>query len=323
MLKHHLWVPVLIVASACGGGGGIKIDDFPEEFAAAICERDVRCGFQPDAATCAESQIFAGNDVETTVGAVQAGTLKYSETQAKKCLDFVRGDDCTFDGFHIASACDDLFIGTLAAGTACVIDDECADFGACTQTDAACNRAVACCAGTCAAGPAVAAEGAPCGDTGGAGTVCDDNLYCKDTGGATGTCTVLIQGEGTACDTFFDTCGDPLYCNIQDFTTFTGKCAKPAASGAACVVADLLPCEDARDYCDATSNTCTRAVGVDAACSDTIACVGFATCTAAKCVANPSVGAACDAANGPDCLGTLECTNAVCTAPAPGMNCEP
>src|SRR5262245_6534908 len=323
MLKHHLWVPVLIVASACGGGGNVKIDDFPDELAAAICERDVRCGFQPDKATCEASTIFEGNDVETTIGAVKAKTLEYSESQAKKCLDSIRKDDCTFDGFHIASPCDDLFIGTLAAGTACVFDDECADGGECTQTDMACNRNTACCAGTCAAGPAVAAAGAACGNTGGAGTVCDDGLYCKDTGGATGMCTALVATEGAACDTFFDTCADPFYCNITDFMTFTGKCAKPAASGATCVTADLIACEDARDYCDATATTCTRAVGVDAACSDMISCVGFATCTAMKCVANPSVGAACDAQNGPDCLGTLSCTNATCTAPVPGTNCEP
>ena len=322
MLKQNLWVLVLAVAAACGGGG-VKIDDFPEELAAAICERDVRCGFQPDAATCEASQIFAGNDVETTVGAVQAKTLKYSESQAKKCLDFIRDDDCTFRGFYEQSACDDLFVGTLAAGTACVFDDECADGGECTQTDAACDRNTACCAGTCAAGPAVVGANMPCGDTGGAGSICDDGLYCKDTGAATGTCTALVANAGDACDTFFDTCADPFYCNIQDFMTFTGKCAAPAASGEACVVADLLPCSDSRDYCDPASNTCTRRVGVDQACSDTILCLGFATCTAAKCVADPGAGAACDAANGPDCLGTLSCENAVCTAPAPGVNCEP
>jgi hypothetical protein len=325
MFKHPLWVPILVVATACGGGGGVKIDDFPDELAKAICARDVRCGFQPDEATCEASQIFAGNDVETTLGAVKAKTIDYSEDNAKKCLDTVRNDDCTFTGFHVPSPCDTLFVGTLTAGTACVIDEECANRGTCTATDANCDRTTACCPGTCADGPAVAAVGAPCGDTGGAGTICDDGLYCKDTGGATGTCTALVATEGAACDTFFDTCADPFYCNIQDFMTFTGKCATPAASGATCVAADLIPCTDTRDYCDATSTTCTRSVGVDAACSDTIACIGFASCSATtmKCVANPSAGQACDAANGPDCLGTLDCTNAVCTAPAPGTNCEP
>jgi hypothetical protein len=319
MLKQNLWVLVLAVAAACGGGG-VKIDDLPDELAAAICDRDVRCGFQPDAATCEASEIIAGNSVETLIDAVNSKVVKYSESQAQKCIDFIRDDDCTFAGFYASDVCNAMFDGTLAAGEACIINEECAGSQLCTRTDSSCDRDTACCPGTCAA---VGAEGTACGNTGGAGTLCDDGLYCKDTGAATGTCTALVATEGAACDTFFDTCADPFYCNIQDFMTFTGKCAKPVASGAACNVNDLLPCEDSRDYCDATSNTCTRRVGVDQACSDTVFCIGFATCTNAKCVTDPSAGQACDAAGGPDCLGTLDCTNAVCTAVAPGVSCEP
>jgi hypothetical protein len=312
------WIAIVVV-TACGGSG-VKIDDLPEEIASARCAEEVRCGGMPDAATCKANLIFNGSDVETTVAAVKAGLIKYDEKQAARCLDSIRGDDCTFKGLHrYDDPCRNLFVGTLAMGGACFANEECANLARCPATDTSCNRSTSCCAGTCAAAPVIRQANESCDNN----NRCDDGLFCKTAGGAAGTCTALAQNEGDACTSIVG-CVDPFYCNLN-FQTGMGTCKRPPTSGGACTANDLIGCGDAREYCDAATSKCTPRALPDASCA-TARCVGYAECndTTKKCVAQPAVGQACTD-TGPSCLGTTDCQPATgagtCTQPPDGMAC--
>jgi hypothetical protein len=68
-------------------------------------------------------------------------------------------------------------------------------------------------------------------------------------------------------------------------------------------------CDDLRDYCDKTTAKCTRLMAVGASCDPAQSnCIGYASCLGGACVAMSPERGACDAANGPTCLGDLECS---------------
>ncbi len=311
---------VLAVLGACGGGGGgkVAIADLPESLADAQCEAAVRCGDFPDLASCQAALILAGNGVETTIGAVEAGTIQYDEGKAGECLDQIASSSCEFEGFHGTNACADLFVGTVATGGACFVDEECANAGECAITDDTCDPNAACCPGVCQGGSTEVALGGACnGDK-----ACAANTYCKPGAvqGADGTCSALNTAEGTACDGI-DACVNPMYCNFDFGTNEFTVCTKAAASNATCDPTVLIACADVRDYCDATM-TCVRAAGAGQACAPEGAeCLAYATCTNMTCVTDPLAGDACVVDAEPSCLGTLECTAGTCQPPAPGMSC--
>lgn len=323
MHKHLLWVVSVaaLAAAACGGGGSssVKAEDYPSKLAEAECKNLVACGNSPDSATCAESVVLEGNQVETVLADIASGKIMYDASEAGKCLDEYN-TSCTFDGFMNGSdsACNHVFSGTVAQGGACFESLECAGGASCTQTDSSCDASTTCCPGTCGApAPTAVALGGVCQGS----SDCAGKAYCKfpDSGMGDSICTALIQTEGTACGDI-DACADPMYCDL-DFSTFMGVCTTAAASGAMCNKDELLPCTDARDYCDPTSMKCTRKVAVGGACPTDVDCVGFATCVNAVCVAKPSVGDTCVDGQDPACLGTLSCVGGTCTAPAPGTAC--
>ena len=320
MHKHLLSFVGIVAMAACGGGGGVSAEDYPDALADARCKNLVACEGQPDSSTCADSLVFAGNDLETILADIASGKVKYDESQAKKCLDEVKAAGCSFDGFQNGtdSACNHVFTGTVAMGGACFTDVECAGGASCAQTDQNCDPSTACCAGTCGAPePAPVAIGGACSDSSG----CQGAAFCKApaSGSGMGTCTALLTTEGAPCEDL-DACVDPMYCDL-DFQTFMGVCTKAAASGATCDNSTLLPCADGRDYCDATTMKCVRAADVGAACPDGVDCVGYAACVNGTCVAKPGLGGTCVVDQDPSCLGTLECTGGKCTVPATGTAC--
>lgn len=303
--------------AACGGGGDLAFEDLGDEFEAANCDFDVKCGFQPDDATCEESLVIDPAELDSLGNAIAAGTIIYDSGAAAACVEFISEQSCEFTGFNNdEDPCDDMFTGTVPVGGACNFDLECADGGDCEITDPNCDPDVTCCTGTCgAAAPPPVAVGGSCESS-------DDCLdsYCKfpDMQAQTGTCTAFVTNEGGACDSF-TACADPLYCDL-DFSTFTGVCARAASSNQACDPDALIPCADLRDYCDTGTSTCTRAAGVGSACSETVPCVGFASCIGGTCVQDPSLGDACSDTTG-DCLGSLECINGTCGLEPPGLVC--
>ncbi len=313
-----------VVVAGCGDDP-IAIKDLPGDILDARCNRDVACANDPDTATCQASHTGATDNESLTLFAdVDAGVIKYDAGAAAACLGEFKSS-CTFAGLHTApdvSACDGVFTGTVATGGACEINQECAGHAVCTQTDTACNRNTACCAGTCSADvpqPTVVAIGGACdGNT----KVCaNQTAYCKIASGTqSGTCTALVTGAGTACDVF-DACANPLYCDTSGSGSgSSGTCKKAAATGEACMQDAGISCADGRDYCNAAMK-CTRLPTVGEACPDG-ACVGFATCESAVCVARPGAGDACVVGAQASCLGNLTCTNGTCKLPPAGMSCK-
>src|SRR3954453_11596345 len=167
MFKLHLGVVAVALSVAACSGGGISIDDYPGALKDAYCTSDVKCGSQPDSKSCKDSLIFAGNDYESTLAAIDKGTVKFDEDAAQDCVDEAKGGSCKFEGVHSADdPCGKVFTGTIPTGGACEIDLECANNASCTQTDQNCDRDTACCPGTCGAAPKVAqAIGATCADS--------------------------------------------------------------------------------------------------------------------------------------------------------------
>ncbi len=313
MLKHLVLIVGLI---GCGGGGGVSVEDLPDEIEGADCDRAVACEGVVDRATC-EGSIDQSNGFGAIEAGVKDGTIKYDSGKAGDCADSRGGTSCTFPGFHSDNPCADVFTGTVPTGGSCVIDLQCANFGECVATSPSCDPEIMCCVGTCMGSVAESPIGGPCAND---LNFCVENSYCKQgTGTGPGTCTALVAAEGAACDEI-DACVNPFYCNLN-FQTNTGTCKKPAASGAACSRMDLLPCADSRDYCDATTLTCVKDVAVGGTCGAGIQCVGYATCIAGTCVADIAAGGACQVDAGGQCAGDLDCVGGKCTLPLPGMVC--
>lgn len=311
----------MLVIAACGGDGGssdgpgadtppgsIPPAEYHDGLAAAECDFAVRCELVEDRATCDAANILIDQEQKSLLAAIADGTVAYDGQAAKRCLELLSMQGCSFAGFHVDNPCDDVFRGTVAPGGACFIDGQCANRGSCNQNDGNCDIDVACCIGTCAGALTESPITGPCGDN---LHYCARDAYCRGT-----TCTALVATEGAACDALV-ACADPMACTGAT----SGVCKTPAATGATCVRTDVRPCADSRDFCDATSLTCTRSAAPGASCANAV-CVDYAKCIQNTCVADKKLGETCTTGAGAaDCAGTLECTGGQCTAPPAGMTC--
>ena len=301
-----------VALAACGGVG---INDFESKLVDAYCKNAVTCKMMPDVATCKAATSFKTRQFETLIAKSKTKVIKYDDGKGADCIDSVETQTCTFDGFHTApSPCVDAFAGTVAAGGACAIDNECAGGGTCVPTDMTCDSRTACCPGTCKAAVPDVAIGGDC-----AAANCVSTAYCAS---ATHTCTALITTAGTACKDI-DACSDPMYCDILQASP---TCIAPAAEGATCDPMLLLPCADNRDYCDETTKKCTLRLAIGGACegANGALCVGYATCTSMTCAARVTAGGACtlDMQGFSNCLGDLDCKTNACTLPPAEAACR-
>lgn len=275
-----------------------------------------------DSQTCHDSVDLAGStSFQAILDGVEDGTIEYDEDKAGACADSFRDQACEFAGLSgEPSPCDDVFTGTVPAGGACVVDLQCANSGDCIATDPNCDPDAACCASTCVVRTEMVSQaGGPCADD---IHVCADDLYCRQVSQTAAMCEPLITQEGTACETL-SACANPMYCNLDLFGSGRpATCKRPAASGTACDLEDLLPCVDNRDFCDPTSLTCVRGVAPGATCGMGVACVPYASCIDNACVADIARGGACVVEQGADCAGDLECISGTCELPPPGMVCS-
>jgi|MudIll2142460700_1097286.scaffolds.fasta_scaffold02728_5 hypothetical protein len=296
------------------GGGGVSFENLPDEIEDAQCGQAVACQRVTDRPTCEAAFELDGGLFGSIEAAIADGTIKYDADAAGACADSFGGTDCKFGGFHEDNPCDGVFTGTVPTGGACVIDLQCANLGECVATSPSCDPDTACCPGTCMGSTIESQIGGPCDET----HFCGVDAYCKE-GTTTGVCTALVASEGAACDSIV-ACANPRYCNL-DFGTGTGTCKTPAASGAACLRTDLIPCADSRDHCDPTTLECVRDVAVGATCGDGVQCIGFASCVNSVCLADIPLGGACQA-DGADCAGDLECVSGTCQMAPPSMTCS-
>jgi hypothetical protein len=262
----------------------------------------------PDQATCLASEQEQHGYVSTLDQDISAGKVTLDGAQARHCVELIENlPSCKQSQAGAAVAdfddqCHTLFTGTVPTDGGCFFSEECASRH-CTLTDSSCSRTLQCCAGTCTDVPAPIPAGGDCTNLV-PGQSCAAGSSCGPGPGGTLVCTVPSTTEGASC-TSLTGCRSPLFCDL-DQTTGAGSCKRAAATGGACNPLTSRSCDDGRDVCDATSNTCTPKAAVGAACTPNT-CVGWASCDGATCVARPRAAETCDPVAGPYCLGGLEC----------------
>ena len=315
-LRHAVAGTILatLAAANCGGGGGgsgsIAIDDLVARTQAAMCHLSVACGVVPDTATCNASLfVVTETPVLSVVASIKRGTTRYDGDLAQQCLNQIANQPCPSAPPNL-EACDRVFQGTVIAGGACVINEECISQD-CVYPSS-CNST--CCTGTCGPGKGLVPLGAACGGTD--STFCSSDAFCKN-----GVCAAQVH-EGSFCDNQ-DLCEPGTSCQLTSSGTTTICTADYPAHGTTCT--PNWPCQRSDDYCDPTSLTCVRRKLPGTSC-DGIECVRYATCVNGTCTTIPGPGASCfDATGQPilNCLGDLICIGDVCAAPPPLEVCGP
>ncbi len=165
-------------------------------------------------------QAYTNGALPRYEAAIAMGTMSYDGTQAQACIDALRAEGCDAASQRAPAACDALFVGTVAAGGACAINEECSG-------DSYCNTSAGC-PGTCQA-------------RGGSGTTCVGDDACQSgLRCGHGTCQAPA-GDGAACQgpNGVD-CVGGFIC-IGSSTTAAGTCRAPTTvfagtSGATCNV---------------------------------------------------------------------------------------
>lgn len=129
---------LMLSIAACGGGGSVTAETFDQEFVEAACTKAHQCRstwpgeadefteiFGASASACISQN--GGEELDAELAAaLEAGTVIFDEDNANACLATLRDLGCdALWTFEEPDACDQLFIGTVAQGGACTIDEEC------------------------------------------------------------------------------------------------------------------------------------------------------------------------------------------------------
>lgn len=320
--SRRLLIISLLAVAGCGGGSGgtapVDFDAFLDQFKIVLCTHDVACGKEPDVPTCRASLKVDGTDFETLRADIASGKVRYDSAKAGACIDYwvrIYGGPCTLSALAVidqtvgSDACNEFLVGSADEGAACFSPFECAN-ATCALADATCERARQCCPGTCVAAtdkPAPVPVGGDCSALL-PGQSCVTGASCLSTDGQTSpTCYLPSKVKGAACVMWYE-CAPPLFCAL-DAPGGTRTCQEPAATGAPCNTdVSSGACNDLRDYCDGTGK-CARLHAAGAPC-DVVQqnCIGYADCRGSACIAKSPERGACDATNGPYCLGNLVCS---------------
>jgi hypothetical protein len=168
-LDRLVVLPFALSIVACNNhDNSIPLSQLRSAVADAECERYVRCGYYPDAATCKATFVWAHD----LVAAANAGIIRYDGKAEAACLDFIRerGCNCTDEYAVEPASCKSAFQGTRQMGEACTFDQEC--------ESAQCDRiscSELCCTGTCREPYVTVAVG---GDCSGGVARCADGAFC-------------------------------------------------------------------------------------------------------------------------------------------------
>lgn len=269
-----LGLMLLLVPLGCpddGGGGPIEYDGLVEAQADAICDFFVRCGFATSAELCVGAFGSLTSFPADLDAAIDNGTVQYDSSAASACLEALSGAACEdfLEAFDV-EVCDRVFVGTIADGEACFIDEQCIS-GQCGSTGPC---MMACCEGTCVAPPPEAALGESCAEADCVdGAYCDESELCvadRTQGEACpgsfecasglscieGVCD-LAPGEGEPCAGF--QCAVPFACDVD-----TTTCVRMRGEGEACNP-DFSICSIGLT-CNSESSTCTRPGGPGTPC---------------------------------------------------------
>lgn len=274
--------------------------------------------------------------------AIAMGTLTYDGSQAGACVDALTAEGCAAVTARTPAACDLLFVGHVALGGACALDEECAGDAYCSVTTAcpgtcqaygasgsACTRDQACQTGLrCGNGTCMAPGGAGAACQGTTGVDCSGGLICAG-GSATraGVCTsvdaVFVGAMGAACNpTNGQLCMQGLSCIVASATSQTCG-AGGLAAGSACSLSLPDMCA-AGFYCMGPSlavmppvfdGTCAPLPLAGQACATVVAgqsCADGSICQANVCVELQENGGPCT--TDANCYGN-HCAAGTCTAP--------
>jgi hypothetical protein len=310
--EYRQWFVALTICASFSAGCGpdpIPIDQLAGKVTAALCARAVACGRFLDSATCLATMTV---DYSRLDADSQAKRIFYDAQSAGECVEAITngqgpGSCSVTDALSAADlpSCRDAVVGQVGRGEPCYANDECGtrlcDFSGCSANDA-------CCTGTCRQVVGVM------GDCAAPGAVCDDGLACVKDSSLGMLCQAQV-GSGGSCVGSSD-CHAYLLC-LFDPATRTGTCGRLPTTNQTCAPVGGPRCDAFADYCDPTTNKCTRRVGSGDPCPKHVECPSFERCDVAqdKCVSKGAAGAACAADD--ECLEPLACTKGSC---APGTS---
>jgi hypothetical protein len=311
-MKSIVGAMVVVACAACGGGGGgLTAKEFLDQDNAAYCDYEVRCGYEPDVATCLAENgvVYWTMQFEADIA---AGLVTYDGTTAQACIDFESSLTCTNALGPSTTACR-IFSGTVAQGGTCYVGLDCMGSMQCNYPTSC--TADMCCTGTCQPGPMILAQGADCSA---ANTECGNGLYCSSAIFGARTCKP-IAADGQPCYQF-SSCLDPDVCmGMFDPMATMGTCRVPPATGEICNPNEAVACADTHDYCDPTSGHCAPMVALGQSCAGGKTCATYATCdaTTSMCTSYGEAGASC--MQDYDCRDVLFCDSTMHCALPPAL----
>jgi len=289
---NKLLVVLTLALTACGGGGSLSIEEFPQELRDAYCSDLVRCGVVKDLATC-QKESLGGFELDfrlnaSDLGVFDSGKAKFDGGKAKSCVDQIASASCDLTdevqrGLSLLldralpESCGQAFTGTLHAGEVCTSSAECISQ---LCQGPSCDHA--CCTGTCVgdAAPAIAKAGESCAQR----QRCASGTFCN---AANTTCTAL-KAAGSACSSQ-EECDYGTAC-LRSGTA--NMCIKLPHSGETCT--DF--CTDFGAICDPTTKKCIDVVLGGEACrgqGNASDCSALYSCDAGRCSAGLALGATC------------------------------
>lgn len=281
--------------------GPISLDALRDELTVARCAWLSRCGYTPDQKTCEETEGDSRQTLQLLADAV-LGRVTYDPAAARTCVEATRTQACdnriaTQSG--VSKACEGMFVGTVADGGPCLLDEECTG-GVC---DTSMCMGESCCLGACKKAPPPAAIGADC-----SATACVAGAYCGEPGemGEPPTCKE-VKDNGQPCESL-NGCKDGQRCDVGSGDP---KCYVLSKHGEPCNAnLDQGSCVQYDDFCDPTERKCKRLPGDGEPCAPGDKCLAYAVCSNGTCKSRPGIGEAC--MEGLACLGTLACAEMKC-----------
>jgi hypothetical protein len=296
---------ITVIACSSSSSSSVSVDQACADYANALCTKANTCGAlfvelaYGDVATCMArfkpicASAFAAKGTSITTSRAEACVTAFGSAGCDAIFDRNTPSDCRATP------------GTLANGTACGDDNQCAS--------AYCHKAANATCGTCGTARAKAGEACAIDEN------CDYGLAC-----AASVCVARGQ-SGATCDAGHP-CASALYCKVARGAT-SGTCATPAAEGAMCSGTQGEGCLFVSgDFCNPKTSVCQKAgvasggasCGYDAASGNFTFCSANGTCRTpmgsmmGTCLAAAADGAMCDATNGPKCMAGSTCVSAVC-----------
>ena len=294
---NKLLVALTLVLTACGGGGSLSLEEFPQELRDAYCKNLVKCGVAKDLATC-QKETLGAFEIDLHLSATQfavfdGGKAKFDGGKAKTCVDRIVNASCDLtdevqrglsllQNLVLPEECGQSATGTLHAGEVCSVGSACISQACQLQQ---CDQA--CCPGTCLGDtpPVIAKLGESCQRA-----RCASGTFCSVTGGSP-ICTAL-KPAGAACAGQAE-CDYGTACIAVGQA---GQCTKLPHTGEACT--DF--CTDFGSICDPTSQKCVEVAlegetcigeGINSNCSV------LYSCDAGRCNAGLALGAQCTTAD--------------------------